>query len=43
MAAVPAAVDTAITEAATDVATVGAAVLGVFILIKVFKWIGRTF
>ena len=38
-AAVPAGVTTAITEAATDVATIGMAVILVFVGIKVWKWI----
>jgi len=40
-AAVPADVTTAITAAGTDVATLGAAVLVVFVGIKVFKWLRR--
>jgi len=38
-AAVPAGVSTAITDAATDVATIGAAVILVYVGIRVFKWI----
>lgn len=40
-AAVPASVTTAITDAVTDVGTVGAAILGVIIVIASFGWLRR--
>lgn len=43
LADVPAGVTTAITSAATDVATVGGAVILVYIGIKVWKWIRAAF
>lgn len=40
-AAVPASVTTAITDAVTDVTTIGAAILGVIIVIAAFAWMRR--
>ena len=40
-AAVPASVTTGITEAVADVGTVGAAILGVIIVIASFNWLRR--
>lgn len=40
-AAVPASVTTGITDAVTDVGTVGAAILGVIIVITAFGWLRR--
>jgi hypothetical protein len=40
-AAVPATVTTAITDATTDVGTVGAAILGVIIIIAAFAWMRK--
>ena len=41
MAAVPAAVTTAITDAVADVGTIGAAILGVIVVIASFAWMRR--
>lgn len=40
-AAVPASVTTGITDAVTDVGTIGAAILGVVIVIAAFGWLRR--
>jgi hypothetical protein len=40
-AAVPAAVTTAITDAVADVGTIGAAILGVIVVIASFAWMRR--
>lgn len=40
-AAVPAEVTTAITEAVTDVGTIGAAILGIIVVIASFAWLRR--
>lgn len=40
-AAVPAAVTTGISDAVTDVSTIGAAILGVVIVIAAFAWMRR--
>ncbi len=40
-AAVPASVTTGITDAVTDVGTIGAAILGVIIVIAAFGWMRR--
>ena len=40
-AAVPASVTTGITDAVTDVGTIGAAIMGVVIVIAAFSWMRR--
>lgn len=40
-AAVPASVTTAITDAVADVGTIGAAILGVIIVIAAFNWMRK--
>jgi multisubunit Na+/H+ antiporter MnhG subunit len=40
-AAVPASVTTGITDAVTDVGTIGAAIMGVVIVIAAFAWMRR--
>lgn len=40
-AAVPASVTTGISDAVTDVSTIGAAILGVVIVIAAFAWLRR--
>jgi uncharacterized membrane protein len=41
MAAVPASVTDAITDAVADVGTIGAAILGVIVVIAAFSWMRR--
>lgn len=41
LAAVPASVTTAITDAVADVGTIGAAILGVIIVIAAFNWMRK--
>lgn len=41
VAAVPASVTSGITDAVTDVGTIGAAILGVIIVIAAFAWMRR--